>query len=83
MKEKVAKAQTAFETCKANNDYLTPKKLLRVAIGHSTKLTEILADLNPDVNADQVEAHKEALAASQALAKLIEAVKQYLEKTQN
>jgi hypothetical protein len=30
-----------------------------------------------------VEAHKEALAASQALAKLIEAVKQYLEKTQN
>jgi hypothetical protein len=83
MKEKVAKAQTAFDTCKSNNDNLTPRKLLRVAIGHSTKLTAILADLNPDVNADQVDAHKEALAASQALAKLIELVKQYLEKSQD
>ena len=83
MKEKVAKARTAFETCKANNDNLTPLKLLRVAIGHSTKLTAILADLNPDVNADQVEAHKEALAASQELAKLIDAAKQYLEKAQD
>src|SRR5262249_18305444 len=83
MKEKVAKAQTAFETCKSNNDNLTPRQLLRVALGHSTKLTAILADLNPDVNADQVDAHKEALAASTALAKLIEAVKQYLEKAQD
>jgi hypothetical protein len=81
MKEKIEKAQKAFDTCKANNDNLTPRKLLKVAIAHSTKLSQILEDLHGDVNEEQKEPQRLALEASTALGKLIDAVKRYLEES--
>jgi hypothetical protein len=81
MKEKIERAQKAFEVCKENKDNLTPRKLLRVAIGHSTKLNEILENLNADVNTDQRERQNAAVAANSELAKLIDAVKEYLKKS--
>jgi tetratricopeptide (TPR) repeat protein len=81
MKEKIAKAHAAFETCKESNDNLTPRKLLRVALTHSTKLSQILEDLHGDVNIEQQKPQAEALEASTALAKLIDAVRKFLEQS--
>jgi hypothetical protein len=81
MKEKIDKAKKAFETCKANSDNLTPRKLLKVAIAHSTKLSQILEDLHGDVNEEQKEPQRLALEASKELGNLIDAVKKYLEES--
>jgi hypothetical protein len=80
-KDQIASARAAFDTCKKENDYLTPQKLLRVALGHDKKLKEFLASLNPTANEDQRQPHAEALAASNELAKLMKDVTSFLRES--
>src|SRR5262249_28323991 len=79
MKEHIARARAAFDLCKKEGDYLTPQKLLRVALNHDKKLKEILADLHPDVNEDQKQPYADAVAAINDLAKLMKDVSAFLD----
>src|SRR5262249_19656565 len=78
MKERIAAARKAFETCRQAGDYLTPQKLLHVAINHDTKLKSILAGLNPDVNEEDKPLADEALKRITELADLMRDVGEFL-----
>src|SRR5262249_8159965 len=81
MKEQIAKARAAFETCQKAGDNLTPQKLLRVALGHDAKLKEILESLQPEVNLDQRQPFDTALAAANDLSQLMKDVTKFLRES--
>jgi hypothetical protein len=81
MKEQIAKARAAFETCQKAGDNLTPQKLLRVALSHDGKLKEILEGLDPGVNLDQKQPYENALAATADLAQLMKDITRFLKES--
>jgi hypothetical protein len=70
----------ALETCKANDDALTPRKFLFVTVGLVGKLKEQLATLDPDNNEDDRNVAKRIDELTDDLNRLVREVSDSLEK---
>jgi hypothetical protein len=71
MKERVKQAQDALAVCKRAKDPIGLRKLLAVALSHSTKLTQQQEALSPDMNEQDVAPSKELDEVLDPLGKLI------------
>lgn len=71
------KAQQAFETCKAKDDFLTPQKLLQVNVAHLSKLLDEIKELRPG-NEDDRDVAKTIEKANDQLGKLNKEITDYL-----
>lgn len=80
LKDKIDEAEKAFQTCRANNDVLTPRMLLRVNLTHASKLAKRLEALRLADNEDDRREAETLVAVSDQLKKLIEQVTAYLRK---
>jgi hypothetical protein len=80
MKEQVDEAQQAFAACRDAKDTLTPRKLLKVAIGHVAKLKQQIDVLKPDEREEDQKPAEELAAVLKALSQLIGDVSKFLEE---
>jgi hypothetical protein len=80
MKERVDQAKKSFTICRDAKDTLTPRKLLKAAIGHVAKLKQQRDALKPDEKEEDQKPAQELADVLDALGKLIGDVTNFLEK---
>ena len=80
MKDLIKEAEKALQECRAVKDLLGPKRLLRVALGHSARVIKQIKELHPDVNKGDLAQAEELTKVSEALAQLIKDTNTYLEQ---
>jgi hypothetical protein len=81
LKTGVGRARAMLEVCRKAGDKLSPQKLAKVALAHQGKLNQRRAELNPDLNPDDVKAAKEFEGVLDDLAKLLGEVNDVLKPT--
>jgi hypothetical protein len=80
LKGGIPRARKALDACSKAGDKLSPQKLAKVALAHDGKLKQKKADLNPDLNPDDVKAAQAIEAVLDDLAKLLEEVNEVLKQ---
>jgi hypothetical protein len=81
MKQRVKSAQEALAVCRDAKDPFGPRRLLAVALLHSTQLRKQLRELSPDAYEQDREPAQELTDVLESLAKLIEEAQKVVAQT--
>jgi hypothetical protein len=81
MKERVKEAQKALAVCRKVKDPFGPRKLLKVALLHATKLTQQAEALSPEFSEQDAKPAQELAEVLKPLAELIAEAKKDVEQT--
>jgi hypothetical protein len=80
LKRGISDARNALDACRKAGDKLAPQKLAKVALTHDGKLKQKKADLNPDLNQEDVKKAQDIEAVLDDLAKLLVQVNEVLQQ---
>jgi hypothetical protein len=80
MRAQIERARGAFQECRTVDDFLTPRKLLMVALDHAGELKKQELNLRPDEILEDQRTAQQVLDATKALGELMKDVSKYLEE---